>query len=96
MKILIDAGANVNSWDSARRITPLHCAASSGNIVSLRILIQAGGDVNAGITRRSPLHYAVQREAIMCVEELLQNGASPNTPQVCKNMIYYVSFRTIS
>lgn len=35
-----------------------------------------------GITGKSPLHYAVQSEAVDCVKALLEAGAIPNTPQV--------------
>ena len=74
--------AQVQVWDSHHRATPLHCAASSSDFASLRMLLKAGADVNAGLSGRSALHYAVQSNAIDCVRELLKSGACPNTPQV--------------
>lgn len=41
-----------------------------------------GAQLNAGIERRSALHYAVERNIVHCVKTLLQYGANPNTPQV--------------
>lgn len=82
MSTLLAHGAPVQVWDSNHRATPLHCAASVGNLTSLRLLLKAGADVNAGLAGRSALHYAVQSTAIDCVRELLKAGANPNTPQV--------------
>ena len=79
---LLVHGAQVQIWDSHHRATPLHCAASSGNLTSLRLLLKAGADINAGLAGRSALHYAVQSNAVDCVRELLKAGACPNTPQV--------------
>lgn len=52
-------------------------------IVLLQVLISHGADVNAGLTERSPLHYAVLSDAPEVVSELLNAGACPDTPQVC-------------
>lgn len=82
MNTLLAHRAPVQVWDSNHRATPLHCAASAGNLTSLRLLLKAGADVNAGLAGRSALHYAVQSTAIDCVRELLKAGANPNTPQV--------------
>lgn len=64
-------------------MTPLHCAAASGNLLCLRLLLKHGADINAGLVcEKTPLYFAVQNEAVTCVKELLENHASPNTPQV--------------
>jgi len=55
---------------------------SSGSVECIHILLRNGANVNSGIERRSALHYAVEKNAINCVQTLLQYGASPNTPQV--------------
>ncbi|XP_060520957.1 transient receptor potential channel pyrexia isoform X2 [Cylas formicarius] len=82
VELLILYGADVNSWEQKKGVTPLHCAASMGHLNCLRILIQHGSRVNEGLEKRSPLHYAVQNLASDCIKELLENGAIPNTPQV--------------
>lgn len=46
------------------------------------MLIAHGADVNAGLSERSPLHYAVLSDAPVVVKELLEAGACPDTPQV--------------
>ena len=38
-----------------------------------------------GIEKKSPLHYAVQKNAIECVLLLLQCGAEAETPQLSYN-----------
>lgn len=45
-------------------------------------MLKRGALINAGIEKRSPLHFAVEKNALKCVELLLDNGANPNTPQV--------------
>lgn len=74
------------------KATPLHCAASRGHLECLKLLIQAKADVNAGLSNRSPLHYAVQSLAIDCVNELLKSGAIPNTPKVFTYIINIFDF----
>lgn len=76
----------VNVWDKENSVTPLHCAASSGSLPCLKMLIEAGANIQAGLTTtgsgKPPLHYAVQSNSISCVEELLKHGASANIFQV--------------
>ncbi|XP_066585055.1 uncharacterized protein [Prorops nasuta] len=76
---LLDAGINVNSWDSqGSKNTPLHWAACYGSKEIIVCLIERGADVNAengcGAT---PLHDAVNRGDISICQELLQAGANP-------------------
>lgn len=79
---LLKYGAEPGDWDFSRKSTPLHCAAAAGDVATVQCLIKAGADINAGLSGKSPLHYAVQNNAEKCVEFLLQAGASPNNPQV--------------
>lgn len=55
-----------------------------GNLgfVFFQVLLSHGADVNAGLSERSPLHYAVLSHATEVVRELLEAGACPDTPQV--------------
>lgn len=82
-KVLLDQGADVNRWDFAKKMTPLHCAASASSVECIQLLLRRGATVNAGIEKRSALHVATEKNAIKCVETLLKYGANPNTPQVC-------------
>jgi ankyrin repeat protein len=91
LSILIGRGAKVNQWDKDRRVMPLHCAASAKSLRCVQVLLNSGADVNAGITQRSPLHYAVQSNAPDCVLELLIKGACPDTPQVCMTNHNWIS-----
>ncbi|XP_066148441.1 transient receptor potential channel pyrexia [Euwallacea fornicatus] len=80
--LLLQNGAQTDVRDKQMAATPLHCAASMGHLGCLKLLIKHGADVNIGIEKRSPLHYAVQNLAVDCAKELLENNAIPNTPQV--------------
>ncbi|XP_072748034.1 transient receptor potential channel pyrexia [Anoplolepis gracilipes] len=79
---LLRHGADPHKWDLGKKCTPLHCAASTGCVATVKCLIKSGADVDAGLSGRSPLHYAVLNNAGDCVEALLQAGACPNNPQV--------------
>ncbi|XP_078036050.1 transient receptor potential channel pyrexia [Augochlora pura] len=79
---LLKYGANPDEWDFSNKCAPLHCAAATGDISSVNCLIKAGADVNAGLSGKSPLYYAVSSNAGDCVEALLEAGAIPNNPQV--------------
>ncbi|CAG9789260.1 unnamed protein product [Diatraea saccharalis] len=84
VKLLLYYKADPNRWDtsSERRATPLHCAASAKSLACVKVLLNHGADVNAGLTERSPLHYAVLSDAAEVVQLLLEAGACPDTPQV--------------
>lgn len=47
-----------------------------------QVLLAYGADVNAGLSERSPLHYAVLSDAPEVVKALVEAGACPDTPQV--------------
>ncbi|XP_029172878.1 transient receptor potential channel pyrexia-like [Nylanderia fulva] len=79
---LLKHGADPHEWDLAKKYTPLHCAAAAGCVATVKCLIKSGANLDAGLSGRSPLHYAVLNNAGDCVEALLQAGACPNNPQV--------------
>lgn len=83
-------------WDFNKKCTSLHCAAAAGDIACIKCLIESGADVNAGLSAKSPLYYAVLSNAGNCVEALLQAGASPNNPQVCIHKHYLKYLRYIA
>ena len=59
--------------------TPLHVLAGRGNDYGIRLLIEAGADVNAvGDMGETPLHIAVRKGSTKAVGALLEAGADPN------------------
>jgi len=84
---LLKHGADSHEWDLRKKCTPLHCAAAAGCVATVKCLIKSGANVDAGLSGKSPLHYAVLNNAEDCVEVLLQAGACPNNPQV---LLYHV------
>lgn len=59
--------------------TPLHVLALRGNDYGIRLLIEAGADVNAvGDMGETPLHVAVRQGSAKAVEALLEAGGDPN------------------
>ncbi|KAL0100199.1 hypothetical protein PUN28_019552 [Cardiocondyla obscurior] len=79
---LLKHGADPHKWDFGKKYTPLHCAAAAGCVATVKCLIKSGANVDAGLSTKSPLHYAVLNNAEDCVEALLQAGACSNNPQV--------------
>ena len=81
LKLLIDAGANLEATDALSK-TPLHEAAANGYPELLSLLIQNG--VNVNVTKynlKTALHFAAfgrRGRATECVELLLKAGAAVN------------------
>jgi hypothetical protein len=79
VKILIEAGAQVNALDRDS-VSPLILAANLGNLDIVRILIQHGADLNqTDRMRSSALHYACMRFHAHIAKELIMNGCNVNT-----------------
>lgn len=81
-KWLIKNGLNPNNTDWLGA-TPLHRAASDGNIGIAAVYLEAGADINAMDTDSSstPLGWAARSGKKEMVEWLLQKGADPGLPQ---------------
>jgi len=82
VRVLVDAGANVNFSDHRGR-TPLYIAAESGDNVVVRMLIDAGANVNVNTYNgETPLHIAAKGgekgNPALTVRMLLDNGANMN------------------
>ena len=79
-RLLADHRARINDKDPAGS-TLLHHAAAFGSLDTMRLLVEAGADVNAANRRRStPLHWAIADEAK--VRFLLGRGANANAKVV--------------
>ncbi len=79
-RLLIDAGARVDSYTTNEFANqPLHAAAAGRNVEVCRVLLAAGADVDAtqhgGYT---PLHEAAQHGDVEMVELFLSAGADPS------------------
>jgi ankyrin repeat protein len=76
----------------------IHKACSDRNLIELRRCLQAGIDVNLrDHNRDTPLHYAVARNALDLVRELINHQADVN----CQNdygqtALHYASFNGLS
>jgi ankyrin repeat protein len=92
VKLLLEAGADVNAvyehgrttslHRGQRRATPLHWAVSKGPIDMVKLLLEAGADVNVtNVYGDTPLHMAASEsglEAVEITKLLIQKGADVN------------------
>lgn len=77
--LLIKKGADVNKTMALFERKPLHYAAKLGNIETVKLLIEAGADLNPkDLQQRTPLCYASESENSEIIELLIKNGADPN------------------
>lgn len=76
IKLLLAHGANPNLIDKKSRDTPISLAIRHGNIVTIKIFIDNGADVNIlDANNESPLHTAVLWKNTQIVKLLLSSGA---------------------
>ena len=82
VRILLEAGADPNLWDTDRCKNALGIASRSGDLTTLKLLLAHGADPNLPpIPGTSPpLSYATHR--VLLVKELLAHGADPNLPSI--------------
>jgi ankyrin repeat protein len=82
LKRLIAAGARVEAKDSVFGGTPLAAAVQGRKVVNVRVLLEAGSDVNhilkPGDMRRTLLHLAAQDGIPEIIQLLLDWRADPN------------------
>lgn len=69
---LIDAGVNVNHEDITET-TPLQCAASNGHVNIMKLLLNAGADINGSCKDHTVLHSACLGGSVECVDLILKH-----------------------
>lgn len=83
LKLLIEAGADVNARDD-ERATPLHMAAYAGRPAHARLLLEAGADVNAttvhGRTPSSVARKMRADETAAIIALWILKGCKPGRP----------------
>ena len=79
--LLLMHKANAKAWDTYVKVTPLHCAAISGNVECIQLLVEAGADINQKLGPQAPLLLAIEKNNVECVEALLKLGANPEVEE---------------
>ncbi|MBI1820186.1 MAG: ankyrin repeat domain-containing protein [Nitrospirae bacterium] len=83
IKVLISAGANINSIRDDIGNTPLINAVNSSNEDTMRALIELGADVNvANSIGRTALRYAVHYGLFEIMKTLIEKGANINSQDI--------------
>ncbi|KAE8038428.1 hypothetical protein FH972_010939 [Carpinus fangiana] len=79
VQILLAAGADPTAQDAQHGRTALHTAAMANDVELVKIILDAGVDVNIrNVHNTIPLHVALARGAKSCVGLLLSAGANCN------------------
>ncbi|KXS95674.1 hypothetical protein AC578_6241 [Pseudocercospora eumusae] len=63
VSLLLDHGASITLSNNLTQ-QPIHLAAQTGNVETVRVLVQAGANINAAMpeTKMTPLHYAAESQ----------------------------------
>lgn len=76
VRILLEAGAPLSPND--QREPTLHKAVRSGSIETVRLLVDAGADVNEQADfAEAPIHLAAEDDLVAIAELLIAHGANP-------------------
>jgi ankyrin repeat protein len=82
-KLLIDAGADVNAWDSDQHLNPLLASVYWDNREAAKLVLEAGADPNAvNDYRDTPLSMAVEKDDVEMAKLLLQFGARESIDRI--------------
>lgn len=78
-KILINYGASMSATQNTQQTQPLQEAAASGNLPTVRLLLESGADPNhRDRDGWSAIHWAAEEGHLEIVHLLLEVGANPN------------------
>ncbi|CAL4904754.1 unnamed protein product [Urochloa decumbens] len=80
LEILLEQNADPNVRMSDQ-VTPLSCALKHSSVPCLKLLVQAGADVN-GFGSYNPLATAAEKGLTEAIKCLLEAGADPNVPDL--------------
>jgi ankyrin repeat protein len=88
VKLILRLGVDLRQPDASGRF-PMQRAAQTGALNILKLVFEAGGDINAppgGKEHYTALHYAAERGNLQCVRFLIEAGAQVNQLQHCRGM----------
>ncbi|XP_058005169.1 E3 ubiquitin-protein ligase KEG isoform X2 [Hevea brasiliensis] len=92
VRILLAAGADPMAQDAQHGQTALHTAAMANDVELVKIILEAGVDVNIrNMHNTIPLHVALARGAKSCVGLLLSAGASCNLQDDEGNNAFHIA-----
>jgi ankyrin repeat protein len=82
VKLLVQAGADINAIDSETGMTLLHRSIGEGGLDTIKFLLEHGAEVNIPATekRGTPLQDAILNQEVEIAQLLLEYGADINAP----------------
>ncbi|MFS7931674.1 putative protein kinase TKL-Pl-1 family transcription factor C2H2 family [Helianthus anomalus] len=95
VQILLAAGADATAQDTQHGRTALHTAAMTNDVELVKIILDAGVDVNIrNVQNTIPLHVALARGSKSCVGMLLSAGANCNMQDDEGNNAFHIAADT--